>query len=68
MALTKFGKRFSRLTPEQKKDFAEKSGVKIGYLYHLASGYRQASYKMWKRLQKADASLTYEMLRPDLFK
>lgn len=52
--------KLSDLTPQERRDLAEKAGTNQMYLYQCGAGIRQPSPELAKRLMRADPRLTWE--------
>lgn len=52
------------LTAKERKDLADRAGISIAYLRHIALGNRHAGALTIDRLMKADNRITFQMMRP----
>ncbi len=59
-----FAEFWGSLTAKERKDLADRAGINIAYLRHVALGNRGAGAKTIDRLMKADNRITFQMMRP----
>lgn len=57
----------AKLSKAQYTALARKAGTSAGYLDQIAGAHRKPSARLAKRLVAADARLTLESLRPDIY-
>lgn len=59
---------FNTLTPDQRKDLANKVDTTVGYLKQIAWAKKKPGAVMCNKLEQAtDGKVTRESLRPDIF-
>lgn len=54
--------KLSDLTPQERRDLADRAGTNPVYLYQCGAGLRQPSPDLAKRLMRADPRLTWESI------
>lgn len=56
------------LDPKDRADLAKRTGVGSDYLYQIGVGYRKASHKVARNLEReTNGDVTKQQLRPDIF-
>jgi DNA-binding transcriptional regulator YdaS (Cro superfamily) len=59
---------YTSLSPEAKRDLAEKLGITVAYLRQIAHGHRRAGARVIARIAEAtQGAVTPADLRPDLY-
>lgn len=58
---------FLQTKPAERKEFAEKLGVHIDYLYHCSRGERKPGTNLCKLIVELDPRFTLAELRPDIW-
>lgn len=63
-----FRDHYTRLTPDQKRQLAERLGTSVPYLSQIAHGHRRAGPRLLLQIERATAgAVRAEDLRPDLY-